>query len=386
MKVDQLNRLAFWITEREAIRRKKDASEPPPWTTDQILAEWRFCNVDRCDDRETRWIFEHVIAAHADSPVLWFNLTIARLINWSPALARIGYFEQWEPERFVATIETLQREGAKVYTGAYMIPASAERGRAKHLFLAHDVLTPLWELRRRAPHGGICFDWSAFLRRVPCMGDFLRNQVITDMKYSHHLPRASTADWTVFVLAGPGTQRGLNRLHGRPLTAPWRDGEAPLALIALRDELRARSVLPERPAIFDDLNNLSNCMCEFDKYERVRLGEGTPRARYVYPSADKLGFVRFGSRRWRGSSAFGAAPLHIRRRERNGRSIMRLEASEAYLNGVLPSAPLAGADLDAFVAPWVGERFSGETDDELRLRALRTVRGDLWHGEGAGDS
>jgi hypothetical protein len=48
--------------------------------------------------------------------------------------------------------------------------------------------------------------------------------------------------------------------------------------------------------------------------------------------------------------------------------------------------PLAGAELDAFVAPWIGKRIAGETDDELRVRAVRSIRGEPWHGEGAGDS
>jgi hypothetical protein len=26
--------------------------------------------------------------------------------------------------------------------------------------------------------------------------------------------------------------------------------------------------------------DLQNCLCEFDKYERVRLGEGRPKAKY----------------------------------------------------------------------------------------------------------
>lgn len=30
-----------------------------------------------------------------------------------------------------------------------------------------------------------------------------------------------------------------------------------------------------------DLNNLANCLCELDKYCRVKLGEGKPRSKYV---------------------------------------------------------------------------------------------------------
>lgn len=29
-----------------------------------------------------------------------------------------------------------------------------------------------------------------------------------------------------------------------------------------------------------DAQDLQNCLCEFDKYERVRMGQGRPRSRY----------------------------------------------------------------------------------------------------------
>lgn len=264
----QLATLLHWIGEREAIRLKKEAGAAPPWTDDKILGAWRFCNVNRCDDRETRWIFEHLIAAHADNEALWFNLAIARFINWHPTLERLGYFHAWDAARFCACLSALP---GKAYTGAYMIPAG-KGGVPKHAFLASEVFTPLWQLRAEIPREKRCDQWDGFLRRVACMGDFLRNQIITDLKHTRYLQGA--ADWTTFVLAGPGTQRGLNRLHGKPLAAGWRQQEANAALQALRAEVVGR--LPNMASVFDDLNNLANCMCEFDKYCRSPL-PGLPR-------------------------------------------------------------------------------------------------------------
>jgi hypothetical protein len=90
--------LRHWMDERERVRLLKESGTPRPWTADPVIAEWRFCNVNRCDDRETRWIFKHICAEHATSPVLWFNLAIARFINWSPTLACLGYFDEWDRE------------------------------------------------------------------------------------------------------------------------------------------------------------------------------------------------------------------------------------------------------------------------------------------------
>ena len=31
-----------------------------------------------------------------------------------------------------------------------------------------------------------------------------------------------------------------------------------------------------------EMRDIEHCLCEYDKYERVRLGEGRPRAKYKY--------------------------------------------------------------------------------------------------------
>lgn len=273
----QLKLLTYWITERENIRLRKEQGLPQPWTDDAILKAWRFCNVNRCHDRETIWIFNNVIGLHEDSPVLWFNLAIARFINWSPTLTAMGYFTEWDANRFVSAIQGMR---GKAYTGAYMIPAGPP-GKPKDQFLADDVFTPMWLSRHVAPVvGRTCDAWDRFLQQFRCLGDFMRNQIITDIKYTRMLPRKDTHDWTTFVLPGPGTKRGLNRLHKRPLEAGFKNGEGQAMLIELRIALE-RHVDDTIWAYLHDLNNLSNCMCEFDKFSRVLNNEGKPRSRYV---------------------------------------------------------------------------------------------------------
>ena len=273
MNRDRSRTLTYWIWEREKIRLWKEAHAPRPWTKDAILQEWRFCNVNRCDDTVTRWIFEHVIAPHASSPSLWFNLVIARLVNWPDTLAALGFYEEWDVEHFVRTVANLK---GKVWTGAYMIPAGPP-GTAKARYLGDETLTSLWNARMTAPFGGTCAAWFAFIERARSMGGFLANQVVTDMKYTPILADAS--DRETFIVAGPGTQRGLNRLFDHDLKHAWGREEAAVALAELRKMVVAE--LPDFAGMMRDLNNVANICCEFDKYERVRLGEGKPRARYV---------------------------------------------------------------------------------------------------------
>src|SRR5207247_6900297 len=67
--------------EREAIRRRKAAGQPWPWTDDPILRDWFFCNVHREMDKTTVWFREHVRstlsgwrAVEATLCFRWFNL------------------------------------------------------------------------------------------------------------------------------------------------------------------------------------------------------------------------------------------------------------------------------------------------------------------------
>ena len=196
--------LVYWMREREKIRALKEAGRPRPWTDDAILREWRFCNVNRCDDTVTRWIFANIIEPHFWSPSLWFNLVIARLVNWPLTLEALGYFEEWDIVRFMSVMGS--RTG-KVWTGAYMIPAGPS-GVGKAEFIASQPLTTLWNARAAAPTSALatCASWFAFIEKAPALGGFLSNQVVTDMKYTAALELAP--DRETFIVAGRQAWRG----------------------------------------------------------------------------------------------------------------------------------------------------------------------------------
>jgi len=93
---EAVGRLCYWICEREAIRLLKEAGEPPPGTTDPILSAWSFTNVHREDDRVSRWLAANWRTPHADDRDLWFAMCVARLVNWPPTLAELGYAAPWQ--------------------------------------------------------------------------------------------------------------------------------------------------------------------------------------------------------------------------------------------------------------------------------------------------
>lgn len=266
------------MKEREAIRVKKEAGKDKPWTDDEILQRYRFCNVHREDDRVTKWITEHWRDPFATNPDVWFLMSAARWVNWPDSLQELepalieGKRLKFEPKVFQKILKSRAERGEKVWTGAYMI---GTQGNAmdKPKFIAEQVLWPLWKLREtlRPRRGDTLQKFAERVVSVKNQGRFMVAQMIADAKYATpHLVEA--VDWATFALSGPGSRRGLNRVFGHPVDQGWNENEWFASLMILRDKM----------GLDEHLHNqdLQNCLCEFDKYERVRLNEGTPRSRY----------------------------------------------------------------------------------------------------------
>ena len=274
-----VERLLWFIKERELIRRRKESGRPQStWTTDSILQEFRFCNVQREDDRVTRWI-KHVwrdpFKYESD---LWFAMVVARFINWPDTLGDIGYPVPWDNGHFLEVMDRRKREKKKLYTGAYMVRADMEH-KDKAEYQANVVFGPMWDARERLrpKEGDTLNSYHMLLGQFHGLGSFMAAQIVADLKYVPPLSRAT--DWWTFAASGPGSRRGLNRVLGRDMSSIWTEEDWRSALGRLSDQVRKRL----RDIVSEGLHNqdLQNCLCEFDKYERVRRGEGKPRARYV---------------------------------------------------------------------------------------------------------
>lgn len=269
--------LVGYCRERHAIYERRAAGEPPPWTNDSVLRQWRFTNVYRELDRVTTWLRVRWREPHADDPDLWFAMVLARLINWPPTLAAVGYPVPWNEDQFIRRMAA--RRG-KVWTGAYMVRSDVWwTGSPKHEYVAHAILDTMWRGRERLrPQAADTLSrWHTVLMAEMGMGSFTAAQVVADMK--HVPPLLGATDWTTFAASGPGSRRGLNRVMGRRPRDAWREDEWRLRLADLREATATMFV--EAGMVVPDAQDLQNCLCEWDKYSRVKNGEGRPRAQYI---------------------------------------------------------------------------------------------------------
>ena len=130
------------------------------------------------------------------------------------------------------------------------------------------------ELREIA-HGTLA-DACESLMQYRGMGGFLAGQVIADLKYVE--PLRSASDWHTWAVSGPGSRRGLNRLLNRDKDSAWTEANWFRSLRELHDEIEPLVHLTKMPPLH--AQDLQSCLCEYDKFERGRLGEGPLRSRY----------------------------------------------------------------------------------------------------------
>lgn len=262
-----------FIKERHSIYVKKTAGLSKPWTKDPILRAYRFCNVYRELDTQTQWLRKNW---EWNEPDYWFACVVFRLTNWYETAEQLGYPVPWNRKKFIDVITKRKAVGLKVYSGAYTISTNGV-AMEKHLYLA-EKLTAIWNDRDKIRHteGEPLQSFYERLIKYDCMGTFLAAQVVADMKFAGS--GRTVPDWWTFVAPGPGSERGLNRVMQRPADTRWPQGvwhSAFAQLYAAISPMVIKAKLPHLSA-----QDLQNCLCEFDKYQRVLLNEGRPRSTY----------------------------------------------------------------------------------------------------------
>lgn len=288
-----------WINERHMIYLRKEVDgDPFPWTDDPILQEYKFTNVFRELDRVTKWIREWH-EPHNDSCTLYFNLGMARQFNWPQTLNLIGYIVPWEeyedckaidsdeymetinwwkPQALTDIVENYQNAGNKVWTGAYMIRGQAGTSKevwtSKAQYMFHQVLDKVWNAPE--PEWTTLEEAWKWWMQFEGFGPFIAYEVVTDMRHTRYLKDAP--DIMTWANAGPGAIRGVHRLMGwhhdhKKMKKSWYNDQME-TLLALSPKYLEDHV----PAL--EMRDIEHCLCEFDKYERVRLGQGRPRAKY----------------------------------------------------------------------------------------------------------
>lgn len=325
-----------FVHDRYIIHKRKDVKGlPAPWTTNPTLREFKFTNVRREHDRQTRYLIENI--STNDSLSLEDKIVNSFLFrswnNWS-TLRDFGFpyaaEELYDPElkeRIRPLYRKLNEENPNRlwYNNAY------NQGGTKHAwkFPAGDGYQRAykeseakkysdWEadLPLRPFHVGVWLGQQKVVERllactnqqeafetiksVRGFADFLAYQVFVDLTYIKDFPFSENE----FVVAGPGCKRGLDFIFKDKDGMSYEE-----AIFWLRDRINFMeyslfnadeldewcadnerlNVRYKPEKLFSDLSeydrcmnvmSIENCMCELSKYIKAVNGTGRPRNKY----------------------------------------------------------------------------------------------------------
>jgi hypothetical protein len=258
----------YWVEEREAIRQRKESGLPKPWTDNIVMQQTYFCNVDREQDKVTKFIRDRM-GAWVGQENFTANTIMARLVNKPESLSKLGYMTEFDKLHWT---DVMSQPGS--WGSAYIVSTNG-RKQPKHEYIA-GLLESAFEQ---------CYGWHGTQppptlehahRRIQAlqgMGSFMAAQVVADLKNTKDHPLRKAADWFSWASHGPGSLRGLEWFHEYPVKpSNFMD-----ALVSARQQC-----YNDRPGLVNELcnQNLQNCFCEYDKFMRVTTGKGRSKRKY----------------------------------------------------------------------------------------------------------
>lgn len=280
-------KLIYWIHERDSIRKKKEAGDPKPWSQDSIFQNVRFCNVNREDDKVTKWIrqnWTYPVAKFGDNEGsrtdLLYDVAMiaARIFNLPSTLEAIcqpvGDISDscWWLEHIEEQLFELKDSDKRIWNGAYIISTNGVKiGKIEYC---------LNLLRKICEEPYITSDCSTLaeahkkLSEIKGLGSFLSAQVVADLKNTEGHPLRKAKDWYSFSSHGPGSLRGLSWFFERKISPGEYQSAIKTAFEMIEFDIE-NEILD-----FLCMQNFQNCFCEYDKYMRVFTGSGRAKQKY----------------------------------------------------------------------------------------------------------
>jgi len=255
MNSNMLDLFMYYVNEREAVQRRREAGLVAPWTLDPILRNHHFCHNRREDDRGTKEIRAVVRDYLCEVSSLPWVYTMARLFNHHLTV------RTWLSEGEEAV--KLNRDvGCKIFNTAYLVSTAGEA-----IDKVDYVARVVHEVAKLEVPRTSCREAFETLRSVKGLGSFLAGQIVADLKNDRYL--VGVPDWETFSVLGPGSKKGLDYIFGPGTTERTYE-----ARIDLLDKITEGKI----PKLHRQ--DLQNTMCEYQKYVKYKMGLGGRQRRY----------------------------------------------------------------------------------------------------------
>jgi hypothetical protein len=269
----------YWrfAAERQEVFFRRLSAQQAPWTTDPILAEYKFTNAYRASDRVSQYLIHEVIYGEGrptSVDEVFFRIMLFKLFNkietWIELERALGLltYEDYSFEHYDQVLTHAMAKGSSIYSAAYIMPSGSggsilPRKHQNHLALLERMLAD--SVAQRLSDCRSMQRAFELLKSYPGLGDFLAYQYVTDINYSE-ITDFSEAE---FVVPGPGALDGIRKCFvdrgglNEPETIKFMMERQEQEFERLGLTFRS---LWGRPLQLVDCQNL---FCEVDKYARV---------------------------------------------------------------------------------------------------------------------
>lgn len=277
--------------ERQLIWHKKNVQKlPPPWTNDQTLQTYHFCNVYRELDKGTRYIIDKVCnnkALSDEQKIL--NIVAYRFFNQIGTFEDIFYgildHKTFDFKYYEKLLDNKKKAGQKLFHVAYIISPQpfnpSYRPRDKHVQVLF-VLDGLAKELNKAEFlqklkSAQTAQGSFNALNIPLTGNFLRYEIWQDISYTDIIPFTDND----FLIVGPGALWGIELLEGRSvpiqealdycymLRNSQKEKFAELKKHTGKDWLKISYDKAYSNVPYLSLANIEAGLCEFRKYTRL---------------------------------------------------------------------------------------------------------------------
>lgn len=266
---------SYWrfAAERHDIYLRRLAGHPAPWTSNPIIAQYRFTNAYRAADRVSQYLIRNVVyAGSQEIDETIFRVLLFKFFNkintWELLCARLGFptWRDFDYDSYKSVLEEAKAAGTALYSPAYVVPPPRLDEATKHA--NHLRLLELMMYRalpdRVIEAQNLANVYEALID-YPSVGRFLAFQFAIDLNYSSALS-FSEMD---FVVAGPGARDGVRKCFG---SASSGIEEEIITYAAKHQQSYFEALGLDFDGLFGrplQLVDCQNLFCEVDKYARV---------------------------------------------------------------------------------------------------------------------
>lgn len=288
-----------FMREREQVRLRKEADLPFPWTDDEILRTYKFTNIRRHHDRTSRELIRKFYSPNFDEDPysILMNCALFRYFGTIEFAEAVGWqtYDTFDFAGIKKTAKNRLDRGMRVFTGAYIITNQGMSEPKEQIVCDYF----LFELHRLAKNlvdlAEYSNSWEKVARRMMQINGFggsgfMTKEILLDTTYTGFwggrfredgMLFSRPYDWASWTPIGPGARRGADRVVRMVTGTPDMMSESKAFSVIM--ELVALSSDPALwPPEFGPMapHDIQFQLCEFDKYERVRTGQGKPRSKY----------------------------------------------------------------------------------------------------------